>query len=881
MSLTEATTTAVPKARKPVGNAMAPLSFLINPGARWDVECRIATMPVEWLTEFRRAWQAHPGYRQGNYLPTRRLVDLLIGVEPAVMCVDGNPESDAFIIASEGADPRVLTAAIASWAQTELCVNGEGPDWFDLLDPSELVFETRTVNLFEHDQHANGTAAGSRWMFKALPTFLASHVTATGLRLLGKDRRLLLGPPQSDGRRDAVLWPPVQLSDPRAGDSLATVKITFHVETQPGDPRPHIHADLTTSRFPLMPVSYVPARGDGPASATIWLHAPEGFLRPTEPHTLLAATATQAPVKGGGRRWQWSPGLARTLARFTHLAFPDPEKVFAHPASNWTEGGIRALILYSEGTKSTTADADDPTDAGTTKARSLLHAANTGLVPDDHIEVHRQLAARFADLGITAHPGCDRVGPKTVRTVRTPNNPEAVYDLELRTSSNTTRDAVLAALTAHMNLERRDGADAIAFTGETNIRLHLSEAGSLAGPVPRQNDERQTDAVLLGRHANRVTDQLGPAPQPRATILELEGADYFSRTRQVDPKTALKKGFARSGRRLQCLTPATEFKEPKSWPENSTRKKPAPYPGTNFASGTIHRAAAAVNDALRQLGRVSAYQVPGNLPELEHIAIAVHKTPGASVPILIRMQPGQHPVAHLAGRDEAALAVGYSDLPEALATGKGRIKTGRGHDEVLARFLENALGVGAQGAKETHDRIVYIRAGSFRNRSWKWLQDQYIQPDRLVLPGAVPGDPDAKVYTPADCTGLRIVRIRDRSSQMEVARGFAADPDNYAVRISGLFTRTDRVYSSINPRSDQMQTPLGITKLDEDLASNFTAQVGNPVPLEIYTAFLQRGDRSDDYAQLISGLRRNHLHTEQNTALPGLLHLCNLAAEYL
>jgi hypothetical protein len=78
-----------------------------------------------------------------------------------------------------------------------------------------------------------------------------------------------------------------------------------------------------------------------------------------------------------------------------------------------------------------------------------------------------------------------------------------------------------------------------------------------------------------------------------------------------------------------------------------------------------------------------------------------------------------------------------------------------------------------------------------------------------------------------------------------------------------------------------MQTPLGATKLDPDILRNFTLQVANPVPLEIFPAFLQPGDDLVAYATLTSNLRRMYLHTEQATTYPAPLHLCELADEYL
>jgi hypothetical protein len=225
----------------------------------------------------------------------------------------------------------------------------------------------------------------------------------------------------------------------------------------------------------------------------------------------------------------------------------------------------------------------------------------------------------------------------------------------------------------------------------------------------------------------------------------------------------------------------------------------------------------------------------------------------------------------------------YRDLPRLLAQGKGRIGPGPKQKKALSQFLVNVLGVGPAVGRDTHDRIVFVRAGGFRNWGWDWLQDKHLRPDQLILPGVdIEDDQELpEILTPEECPGLRIIRVRDRSTRMEVARGFAADPDRYAERISGLFRFSDRVYHSINPRSDQMQTPLSMTKLDPDILDNLTVRVANPIPIEICIAFQQPKDDTATLATLTSKLRRAHAHTEQSTIFPGVLHLCSLADEYI
>lgn len=877
----------------PISDQMRLTSFTITPGAQWNMACQVARFPAEWLQALNDAYHRRPEIKDHWSLPTRGLVELLIGLDPAVAHVSWNLSSDRFIVALPGADTSVLAAGIASWATTEVTPGGCSTDWWDLCRAENLHFHDETINLLEYGSRPNGTAAPAAHMFTLLPSFLAQQVASDRMPLLSRPRTWIMGPPQADGRRSAVLWPPDRLENPKTGDALVTAKITFHVETVPNHPIPHVHADLSISRFPLMPVAYVPAHGDGPPRAKIWLHAPEGFLREHEPHTLLAAPAQHMWAKESrARQWQWKPGLATTLSRLTHLPFPAPDKVLAHPSSAADEGKIRGYVLYSEGSKSLAADIDDLDDPAAlasevNKARSLLHAANTGFVPADHIEAHEQLAAVLGPLGIRILGPCSRAGARIYRKVRPAESPGQAYTLELWTQSAITREAILAALEHHHRLTPAPdpgNPGVTRFTGDLNLKVILKDAGALGAGVDRPQDDTRPESTRLAAHANYVAGQIGQSADPRAAILELEDDRYFLRARQIDPKPALKKAFARTDRRLQCLRPAKVFTAPTTPPRSTKKAAPAPYPGTRFTTGTIYRASSAINDALRQLGRLGAYDTPDPLPDLELIGIWLHHSGSTCIPIVIRLKPDGTATACLASADGApSLPLPYQDLAPALASGKGRIRGDSKQKAHVAQFLTNALGVGDDVSQDTHPRVAFVRSASFRNWGWDWLQDKHITPDRLVLPGVSLGDgtEPPRQLLPEDCTGLRIIRVRDRSSTAEVARGFGADYITASVRISGLFAFTDRIFYSINPRSDQMQTPLGTTKLDPDILRNYTTQASNPSPLEIYPVFMQSADNPADYAILASRLRRTYLHTEQATQFPAPVHLCDLADEYL
>lgn len=876
------------KTRKTVGDVMRPIAFTFAPGAKWEEECLVAAMPVAWRKALQEAWRRQPGVREGSYLPTRSLAPTMIAVEPATIHVSGNINDEAFIVGFEEMDSEVLAAGAAGWATAEIT---NEIDWFEVFSGKDLTFEKRTFNLLECRDRPNGTAAPAKHVYRLLPFFVARQVVKDGLDLVGKPHKFILGPPQRDGRRSAVIWPPHKIEDDKAGSGLVTAKITFHIETAPNDGQVQLHADASISRFPLMPVTYVPSRGDGPPGATIWLHAPEGFLRRREPHTLLAASVKHMRQRDGSRRWQWQPGVAHALAKLTHLPFPSPVKAFASPGAVADEGAIRAYILYSEGTKSQAADIDDAAkaedEAKAPRAKSLLHAANTGLVPGDHIDAHRRLETLLAAKGIVRVEDLPRVGSKAARKIKIAFVDTEPYTIELWTQSALTRDAVLAALEHRFELKRSEDLTTpgvIWFTGDRTIKVVLRNGAEVSGGIMPDPTGQKTDTVVRGLHTNRLVRQLGTSTERIAAIVELEDDKYFNRVRLIDPKPALKKAFARTNRRLQCLRPAKLFTPPKSWPENSKKKKPEPYPGTAYSVGTILRASAAVEDCLRQLGRIGSFAMPSDMSDLEQIGIWLHHDGKSCIPIVIRLKHDGTANAYLAGdQGKISHSVPYADLPGLLANGKGRIGPGPKQKQTLSQFLTNALGVGETIGADTHNRLVVVRAAGFRNWGWDWLQDKHLQPDHLILPGVEIDDDQTTplVLVPTQTHGLRIARVRDRSSTMEVARGFTHDPEKHHVRISGLFKRSERLYYSINPKSDQMQTPNSRTKFDPDVLGNYTTQASNPVPLEICVAYMQPGDSPESIANLVSQLRRVHSHTEQATAFPGVLHLCELADEYI
>jgi hypothetical protein len=376
----------------------------------------------------------------------------------------------------------------------------------------------------------------------------------------------------------------------------------------------------------------------------------------------------------------------------------------------------------------------------------------------------------------------------------------------------------------------------------------------------------------------RLREIAGAVPKcadRRAAIVELQDAGYFARVRLDDPKPAIKQGFALANRRVQCLRPIRVYT-----PRPNAKRPKRTLAGTRFTIGDINRASAAVQDALRQLGRVGALTQPPGIPGLcELVGVWLEYVDGADVPLVIRIRTDGTATTQISTQDGTE-ELPYADLPIALAAGRGRLRRDWSTNPKarVAEFLTGVLGVD----DARHDRVVFVRSASFRSRGWDWLQDQHVTPDLLLLPGCDPLDETVERLTPDKCPGLRIIRVRERGTSGEVPHGFGVedDGDDFG-RISGLFSLSELVFYGVNPRPSQTQVPKKLSKLDPTQAHNVQKSGSNPNPLEIVPVFLQDGDKRQDWAMYTQALRRAYLHTDVASQLPLPLHLASLADVYL
>ena len=854
-------------------------AFEITPGAALPMRCHVARFPERWLRIIRIQYKANT--RRGSdsqWLPTRSLVELLNALDPDILHVSSRLEDEVWIHARTPIDREVVTAAVEAWAATEITNDRPYLDWFEFLGDDPIDWQEVVLDLYAGASRPNGTAWPSAEAFALLPGSLAGLIASQGLPLRDIPRSFILGPVSTSGRRSAVCWPPEIVED-EDGRALWTPRIDFHVQTVPLHRQPRIHAELIVTRFPLQRVAYVPARGDGSPGVTLWLHARDGFLRPAKLPTLVATGASRRPTPEGTWRWTWGPGLTRALARLTAHCYPDPDEVLSFPDRH-TATPISAHVVYSGGTTLAPV-ADDDLDDDTPMTRSVLHPAMPGFQPVDHLELHECLVPILEPLGIGPVSELKPCRSGRAALLHPREMPDQRYVLELWTQSPATRQALMDTLTRKLGFVEavdRPASESgvLELTGPFALSVVLREAGHLAAGIPRLPKDRATRAKAVSGLAQRVDLIMSAVPaceERRAAIVEIDDPRLYARMKMDDPKPALKKALPLTGRVVQGIHPIKEYR-----PRPDTKKRKRFLPGTPFAMGDADRAAAAIQDALRQLGRVGVpAPPPGIAGPCELIGLWLEHTDKALVPILVRIAPDGLATAQIIVND-VARELPYADLPSAMVEGQGRLlrKDGVDRKAVISRFLVRGLGVG----DVTHDRVVFVRSASFRNTGWDWLQDRHITPDLLVLPGQDPERDNVERLVPSRCPGLRIVRVRERDGAGEVPRGFGVADKDFG-RISGLFPCSERVFYGMNPRSDQAQTPKGLTKLDPAQARNAGWPGWNPNPLEVMPVFLQQGDDPEQWAMYTHAMRRAYLHTSIASLLPLPLHLGKLAKEYL
>ena len=654
-------------------------------------------------------------------------------------------------------------------------------DTYQALDLPSLEWDLESVDLLRQDKTAGGTAAPCDYLYRLLPDVLAELIEKLPpYDYFDREVRFYRVGADYLGGAELISWPPTPHQPKDKNDEnyghpwLYSGVIRISVQTEPFSPVPRVHLSTGIRRWVYGRVS--PASGN---NASVYLR--------TEGQWISGGTTTSrfavAPLRtrwGRGEKKDevtatWAlGGPADILSRLSiGQDFPKPEDL-ARDAEGWIRGrdGVQAAVAYH-----------------TTMFNG--HGAGTGMMPSERRRLVRwagkALRPHFEPLGElrpSRHSVREALPARTfVKRVGVPREPKGekatpekleeyaaeraaaeaanalidsgnarlrrehlarvtgasrLLSCHLLYQTDAVRDAIIAAAESSLDLKEHRALFPDDMTGwrestlvwrapDLELRMHVRQAHTLVtelggAEAPRRG--RETREAIAGRRGE-VTAFLRDEDASQLAMVEIEPKKTFAK-RTRDPKFAVRLGCADAGRVSQFINPVAEA-------EGSRRGKKK-----DIAADLAYRAEAAWEDGLRQLGlsfvpehSIKRDAIPGKLNQVAFWMVRRNVSAQFSArqftPIAVLIRPDQDCImGRTAGMQQW---VPYPELLRRLA-GRERgndLKTKAQQRAETARFVRQVL----YTLRGEHT-VVLTHAQNAR-RSWDWLQDGLLEPDRIQL----------------------------------------------------------------------------------------------------------------------------------------------------
>ena len=760
----------------------------------------------------------------------------------------------------------VTTWADLMWAKVPTCAAT-----LQKLQPADLKWQALAPNLADWGKHDNGTANPKNpHAFNLLPHTIAGALSQPTVQLQidaqSRDLRRCL----TTNGAELMTWQPETFE---RGKTAHPFCLTLHFTTQtvPFQPYPIINCDIGVRRWKLPGVPI--KKGNTSVylcSQTPWLpnlHHTDSFqVAPLRWHRNDEGKTEES--------WSRQTHLVELLNRLhPHSPFPAASAVLQNSA------------VYGAPTAMPFAGVVHNTRMGP-------HPVGSGVFPRDVRAIYEQLEVWLKDLGLYPTPQ-----PRKLRVPAGFKAAEKLFPVAVENSDGEKPEAPQIQVHRGATLPIESGGQVhleffyqsewvrqvfecnlrqffgiapgqkFPFTLQSGGLLHFSahRMGAIGAALPAKTN---SDTVLqrCGEIAAYLADVSLQTPlHPTLSLIQIEGADDFGAG--LDPKNALRAGFAACGRLTQFLVA----------PGDPERDLPADQPWKNAENALL--------DGIRQLG------LPPQLPhlgqsglpaDLNILGLWIFKNcrdsagrPAGTLPAWLRFNA-------VAGRIEVR-ARGFTDwlsyrqaqlaLADPHQNAVDFIAPGLRDAEIAAQITNFAQDI----VREVRgDAVIFCHAQNAR-KTWQWLQDRRIPRDAFgFLDKALP-EPLTSMNNGG---GLRLLRVRDHAAG-EVPQHFALLNDQ-AMWTRSVFDLSDaadpRVFASLSPKPVQFS---GLAKSMSRWEDAKNKDAHTPRLLEITTAALQPDDAPESWALLAHYLRAASAHYGAETVLPFPLHLAMKIGEYV
>ena len=842
-------------------------------------------VPEEWKEALVRL-QAQRGNRDWGRttIPSRGLHKALRALVPGLIAIEARAWQAGprpWLYSTTPVDAEALIPVVHAWAQTEFATAAAPGSVGQILRASDLIWEAEEVDLAAQKLLSNGTAEpGFPSAFHLLPDLLARKLCEASIVFEAGDEPLRFRraplpttPLAALGGRGAELisWPPRRVAT-RRGEAAFSVVLSLTVQTVPFQAFPVVHCDISIRRWAYAGDTFLPKGED----TSVYLQTSVPWLADAEQRSAFQVAPMRwkhipEAERTGSRRacaaWSHKDNFAAILERLQpHRLFPDAEAIRAEP-QDWLRpnGSQSAAITFRNGM---TPEHELGVGLGPGDRRKLALQIAQVLQPEAVLSEPLQRAARVSwktpSNPFPTEPDAEKAADKArefarERRLALSQSFKGDITFEIRYQQQAEREALRRALRLKLGMA---GDEEFPFSPGDGCTFHLREEplNALAAPLEVPGGGQATRAQVskaIEKRCEEVASQVLPASHPTLSLIQILPRDSFEP--KNDPKGALRRAFARTGRLTQFL---------------ATDKK-------GDAELLGHRARSAVLDALRQLGlqlcpprRPKAGQGP-----IHAVGLWILKSQAGStatgveenIPVMVRVDGASGEVLAIAGLMEAWRP--YREVLLLIGSGQVRgVKYLKDVSPLIQKLVRRDLLSGQDVLLTAHAQNARL--------AWPWLQNGKLSPDFLAF-NTEAGQPIA------DWRGLRIVRVRDEDSH-ETPEYYPATESESPGFAQGLFCLSPRVFMSLNPKPKTVKLDKHRSILESRPGKGDTVygpSIGdynhNNALCEITMACIQPGDDPKTWADFAHRLRVASTHHDGGTALPLPLHLAMKMGEYV
>lgn len=845
-------------------NAIRSTSLRIRPDLpSLDRTFAVLNFPEPWRRLISEARLTLSKNQNEGKVPIRSLNQSINALIPGVTSIQrGSAMGDKpWLVAERPFDLRTLRMLVDSWLQVQLrkYPTDQLHRLRDEVSRTGLAWREVPVNLACWTQTDNGTAMQSPRapieLYTLLADYAASLLCGTNAVFNFGDRELRFYRVPTNRGAEVMSWPPMPSSTPGWTSSIL---IHFSTITRPFQPYPLLYSEFGVRRWAGEKIKFA----DGHVNA--YISAPLPWLQ-NEQQGAAFATAPIRWCRNGDQdkksySMRWGRGdLGDIMSQLgSTFNLPEAQDIIEYPSAYLERPNSRSIgIVWRNG-------------------MSPEHPDESGMMPIDRRPLFEQVGKHLAE-AFVREEDFERVALQVPHGEVTPKNPffndseedaerdhlaeqrwraigevvPASLRVEIWFQTENFRNQVASTICELLEVPQQTAFPITIQRHGLTITLAARALGGFGAELvsPAQLNWKDAPVKAIQDRIEEISNSLDSLSSPCIAYIELHNASGFKK--ELDPKRAIRLGFAQKGRLTQFLTPIRENEKPASL-------------ASRMKNGVL--------DALRQLGVLPQLPSVLNLPKsLNYVGIWLIKQFRATaqtkeqlyLPVMVHIDSVTRKISAFAHGFNKWTS--YAEALQWLAEGKAHgVKNSSEAAALIKQVLRRDLLDG--------DTVIFCHAQNLR-QAWSWIQDRHLAQDKIAF--------DQESPRPiTEWPNLRLIRVRD-SDGGETPEWYAVDGESDEQGFSaGLFRMGERVFASTTPKPRQFKR-LSLQMSRATPGPMAPKPAWNPSILEVTLAALQPTDDPAAWATLAHQLRRFVLQYDEALTLPLVLHLASQMEEYV